>query len=97
MKTYLSILPLLVTSFLLPSCSLTPEKEITMKELRRTKNIAYYIIEDDMDGVLKVLNRDGEVIVKSEYFNEPVYLQIFATSEGIEIRHYDRNELSATE
>lgn len=66
-----------------------------MSELKKTKNIAFYVIEDDIDGVLKVLNRDGEVIVKSSIFNEPVYLQIFATSGGIEIRHFERNEFSA--
>jgi len=96
MKIYLSTLfALLFATLFLSSCSLTPEKQISMSELKRTKNIAYYIVEDDMDGVLKVLNRDGEVVVKSEFFSEPVYLQIFSTSDGIVIRHFDRSEFSA--
>ncbi|MDH3974057.1 MAG: hypothetical protein OEV42_07245 [Deltaproteobacteria bacterium] len=98
MKTYLSTLfVLLFIPLTLSSCSLTPEREVSLAELRSTRNIAYYIIEDDMDGVLKVLNRDGEVTLKSEFFKEPVYLKIFATSDGIQIRHYHRNEFSASD
>ncbi len=41
-------------------------------------DVAYYIIEDEMEGVLTVLNRDGEAVVKASYFDEPVLIKIFA-------------------
>ena len=96
MKKYLSLLFLLIFVTLpLASCSITPERQVSLAELQRTKDIAYYIIEDDMEGVLKILNSDGEVVVRSELFSEPVYLQIFSTSGGIEIRSFSRDQYSA--
>ncbi len=77
---------------LLSACSLPPERAVSYDEFRKSKGIAYYIIEDDPEGVLKVLNSRGEVVVKSDYFDEPVYLQIFATPNGLEIRHFDRDD-----
>ena len=74
------------------ACSLPPERPVSYDQFKKSKGIAYYIIEDDPEGVLKVLNARGEVVVKSDYFDEPVYLQIFATPEGLEIRHFYRDE-----
>ena len=82
----------LCTLMLLFSCSLPIERAVSVNELKRSKGIAYYIIEDAPESVLKVLNDRGEVVVKSDYFDEPVYLQIFSTPHGLEIRHFDRDD-----
>lgn len=86
---YLPVLLLFLSCF---ACSLPPEKKYTLQEFKRSKGFAYYIIEDDPEGVLRVLNSRGDVVVKAEFFESPVYLQIFSTSEGILVRHYDRDE-----
>ena len=91
MKSFFLIF--VIASFLIfEACSLPPLRPVSSDEFKKSKGIAYYIIEDDPEGVLKVLNSRGEVVVKSDYFDEPVYLQIFATDKGLEIRHFDRNE-----
>ncbi len=74
------------------ACSMPPKRTISQEELRHARNIAFYIIEDDPEGILKVLNSEGEVVVRADYFETPVYLQIFATPEGISLRHFDRDE-----
>ncbi len=84
---------LTVSLFLaLSACSLSPKYEISFSDLQRSKGFTYYIIEEDPDGVIKVLNSRGEAVVRAEYFDSPVYLQIFATSQGLAIRHFDRDE-----
>ena len=87
----LFIIPIIFAS-LLSSCSIAPDKEITQKELLRSKGVAYYVIEDDISGVLKVLNKKGEVVVNSTRFDNPVYLQIFTTPKGIEVRQFNKDE-----
>jgi len=53
-------------------------------------DVAYYIVEDEMEGVLTVLNRDGEAVVKAEYFDRPVLIKIFATDDqGIVVQEFD--------
>ncbi|MBE9536021.1 MAG: hypothetical protein IMF07_02475 [Proteobacteria bacterium] len=60
-----------------------------MNKLIRSE-IVYYIIEDEMEGMLAVLNRDGEVVVKAQYFEKPVILKVFATdNEGIVVQKFD--------
>ncbi|MDT8318818.1 MAG: hypothetical protein RQ824_12650 [bacterium] len=82
---------------LLSSCSIAPDKEITQKEFLRSRGVAYYVIEDDIDGVLKVLNNKGEVVVNSTRFDKPVYLQIFATPDGIEVRQFNKEDYGFTD
>lgn len=91
MKHILFISTIILTS-LLSSCSIAPTKEISQKDLLRSRETALYIIEDDIDGVLKVLNNKGEVVVNSTRLDNPVYLQIFATPDGIEVRQFDKEE-----
>jgi len=74
------------------SCSIAPNKEITQQEFLRSRGAAYYVIEDDIDGVLKVLNDKGEVVVNSTRLDNPVYLQIFATPDGIEVKEFSKEE-----
>ena len=92
MKHLLFISTTIILVPFLFSCSIAPKKEITQKELTRSRGAAYYVIEDDIDGVLKVLNAKGEVVVNSTYLDNPVYLQIFATPGGIEVRQFDKEE-----
>ncbi len=65
---------------------------MSLEEFTSSKPIIYYIIEEDPEGVLQVLNRRGEVVVKAGYYDNPVYLKIFATSEGLEVRHFNRED-----
>ena len=91
MKNYYYSFVLLLI-LLCSSCALAPEKKVSMYELTKTKPIIYYIMEDDPEGVLKILNNRGEVVVKAGYFDKPVYLKIFATSDGLEVMHFNRDE-----
>ena len=92
MKRILFITATIILTSLLSSCSIAPTKEISQQDLLRSRGVALYIIEDDIDGVLKVLNNKGEVVVNSTRLDNPVYLQIFATPEGIEVRQFDKEE-----
>ena len=71
-------------------CSLAPPGvKVTMNKLVRS-DVAYYIVEDEMEGVLTVLNRDGEAVVKAKYFDQPVLIKIFATDDqGIVVQQFD--------
>jgi len=60
-----------------------------MNKLVRS-DVAYYIVEDEMEGVLTVLNRDGEAVVKAKSFDRPVLIKIFATDDqGIVVQEFD--------
>lgn len=72
-------------------CSLAPPGvKVTMHNLVRS-DVAYYIVEDnEMEGVLTILNRDGEAVVKAELGNHPVLIKIFATDNvGIVVQQFD--------
>ena len=75
-------------------CSLAPPgHKVTMNKLVRS-DVAYYIVEDEMEGVLTVLNRDGEAVVKANYFDTPVLIKIFATdNEGIVVQQFNPDTL----
>ena len=88
---------ILFAALALSSCSIAPDKNISKNDLLRSRGASLYIIEDDIDGVLKILNDKGEVVVNSTRFDDPVYLQIFATPEGIEVRQFDKNEYNFDE
>jgi len=83
---------LLVVTFV--ACSLPPAEPITIDELMGTKVFRIYKIEDSPEDVLRVLNRDGEVIVKGERTVRgkklPVFVKILATSDGMEVSDYER-------
>jgi hypothetical protein len=92
MKYRQFIYALIILTSILSSCSIAPNREISQKDLLRSRKTALYVIEDDIDGVLKVLNNKGEVVVNSTRLDNPVYLQIFATPGGIEVRQFDKSE-----
>ena len=86
------MLILLLLSF--TACSLPPEKPITIDELMGTKVFRVYKIDESPEDVLRVLNRDGEVIVRGERQVRgkklPVYVKILATVAGMEVTDYER-------
>ena len=92
MKRILFISTTIILASFLSSCSIAPNRKISQKELLRSRETALYIIEDNIDGVLKVLNNRGEVVVNSTRLDNPVYLQIFATPDGIKVRQFDKEE-----
>ena len=92
MKLIPFISTMIILLSFLSACSIAPNKEISQRELLRSRGAAYYVIEDDIDGVLKVLNSRGEVVVNSTYFDKPVYLQIFATPNGIKVRQFNKED-----
>jgi len=75
-------------------CSIPPAKKITIDELMSTRVFRIYKIDESPEDVLRVLNRDGEVIVKGERTVRnttiPVHVKILATSKGMEISDYER-------
>ena len=73
-------------------CSLFFGRTITEKDLKRNKEIVRYEIGDDLALVVKKLNQDGEAVVMGKYEGNPVYVQIFATTSEIIVRHYDVND-----
>ena len=78
--------------FLIPlvSCSLPPEKKMTLTQL--DSNIGKYNIDADMNDLLEKLNERGEAVVLATHYGILVYLQIFYTSGGIVTRSFDINE-----
>jgi len=85
---------LLAALTLLVACSLPPEKPVTIDELMATKAFRVYKIQESPEDVLRILNRDGEVIVKGERTVRreqlPVWVKILATKDGMEITDYER-------
>lgn len=92
MKRILFISATIILASFLTSCSIAPSKKISKKELLRSRGASIYLIEDDIDVALKVLNDKGEVVVNSTRYNSPVYLQIFATPTGIQVRQFDKQD-----
>ena len=83
----------LVLSFVmlaLLGCSIPPEQPLSRKELDRTRIYRVFEIEESPEAVLNALNREGEVVLEGVYRKRPVYIKLLATSEGIEVSHYNR-------
>jgi len=93
MKFILFVFNAITLTLSLSACSIAHSKNISKTDLLRSKAVAIYVIEDDIDGVLKVLNNKGEVVVNSVRFDTPVYLQIFATPAGIKVQQFDKIEV----
>lgn len=91
MKNKVSYLVFFLVFTFQSSCSLPSERKITLEELKRSKKAAYYIIEDDPEGVVKILNEKGEVVVRATLGDDPVYVKIFSTSDGFFVKHFDRD------
>ncbi|WP_305045677.1 hypothetical protein [Geoalkalibacter sp.] len=71
-------------------CSLPPEKPLSRQDLARTNIYRIYQIDDAPEAVLNALNHSGEVVIEGFYRQRPVYIKLLATSEGIEVSHYNR-------
>jgi len=75
---------------LLLACSLPPDKPVTRNELGQSGIYNTYKIEESPEEVLNALNMEGEVVLKGEYQNRPVYIKILATADGLEVTAFDR-------
>ncbi|MCF6178280.1 MAG: hypothetical protein L3J63_02675 [Geopsychrobacter sp.] len=89
MRIIQSLLMVLLLSLLL-ACSLPPDKPVTRKELGQSGIYRTYKIEESPEEVLNALNMEGEVVLRGEYMNRPVYIKILATSDGLEVTAFDR-------
>lgn len=89
MRIIQALLTVLLASLLL-ACSLPPDKPVTRKELGQSGIYRTYKIEESPEEVLNALNMEGEVVLRGEYQNRPVYIKVLATADGLEITSYDR-------
>lgn len=84
----LLLMALLVSPLL--ACSLPPDMPVTRQELAQSGVYRAYKIEESPEEVLNALNMEGEVVLKGQYGERPVYIKILATAEGLEVSAYDR-------
>ena len=89
MRIFQPLLMALLCGLLL-ACSLPPDTPVTRKELGQSGIYRTYKIEESPEEVLNALNMEGEVVLKGEYQNRPVYIKILATSAGLEVTAFDR-------
>ena len=89
MRIIQALMMVLLVSLVL-GCSLPPDKPVTRKELGQSGVYRTYKIEESPEEVLNALNMEGEVVLRGEYKNRPVYIKILATSEGLEVTSFDR-------
>ena len=79
----------LMTSSLL-ACSLPPDQPVTRKALGRSGIYRTYKIVESPEEVLNALNMEGEVILRGESRDRPVYIKVLVTSDGLEVTSFDR-------
>ena len=89
MRILPSLLMVLLTALLL-ACSLPPDQPVTRKELGQSGIYRTYKIEESPEEVLNALNMEGEVILRGEYRDRPVYIKVLATAAGLEVTAFDR-------
>ncbi len=89
MRIFQSLMMVLLVSLLL-ACSLPPDKPVTRKELGQSGIYRTYKIEESPEEVLNALNMEGEVVLRGEYRDRPVYIKVLATSSGLEVTSFDR-------
>ena len=89
MRFFPSLIMVLLMSLLL-ACSLPPDKPVTRKELGQSGIYRTYKIEESPEEVLNALNMEGEVVLRGEYMERPVYIKVLATSDGLEVTAFDR-------
>ena len=93
-KKIFPLVLLILTTFLLISCSLPPIQPVTRDDLMKTRLYNKYIIDESPEELLYALNTRGEVIVEGKR-NIPgkdllIYVKLMATTDGIYINEYDR-------
>lgn len=93
-KKIVSLVALILATFLLISCSLPPIEPVKRIELMKTRIYNRYIIDESPEELLYALNTRGEVIIEGKRnvpgMDLPVYIKLMATTEGIHINEYDR-------
>ena len=73
----------------LSACSLFFGKTISEEDLKRDRTLAIYNIGEDLKLLARELNKRGEAVVIGEFDGMKVYLQIFATTEGLVVKEHD--------
>ena len=90
----MKLLILFSTLFIFCSCSVTPERMVTRKDLDKQHLYKRFVIQESPEQVLDMLNKYGEVVLESKRNipgrDIPVHVKILATSSGLEIIDYDR-------
>ena len=89
MRIFQSLIMVLLVSLLF-ACSLPPDTPVTRKELGQSGIYRTYKIEESPEEVLNALNMEGEVVLRGEYRDRPVYIKVLATSTGLEVTAFDR-------
>jgi hypothetical protein len=81
---------MLILLALLVACALPPEHAITKEQLYQTQIYTYYTIKDSPESVLNAINVDGEVVLEAKFKDNPVYLKILATTDGLQVTVFER-------
>ena len=92
MWNLLKFIALLHLAIVLAGCSFFFGKAITEKDLGKNHTLAIYKTGVDLNLLAKELNKRGEAVVIGRFEDIQVYLQIFVTDEGLEVKVYDINE-----
>ncbi|HEY5974963.1 MAG TPA: hypothetical protein VIU41_09485 [Geobacteraceae bacterium] len=75
---------------LLAACSLPPERQITKQELYKTGIYSLFTIKESPESVLAALNREGEVVLDTQYKGTPYFVKILATSKGLQVHYLEK-------
>lgn len=89
MLNFLKYSLLFYLTICLSGCSLFFGKTISEEDLKRNQTLRIYKIGGDLTLLAKELNDRGEAVVIGRFNEIQVYLQIFATREGLIVKVYD--------
>ena len=73
----------------LAGCSLFFGNTISAEDLKKDHTLRIYRIGEDFTLIARELNKRGEAVVIGRFDEIQVYLQIFATREGLIVNVYD--------
>ena len=74
----------------LAACSLPPERQITKQELYKTGIYSLFTIKESPESVLAAINREGEVVLDTQYKGIPYYVKILATTRGLQVHYLEK-------
>ena len=93
-KKIFSLVPLVLATCLLISCSLPPIEPVTRVELMKTRIYNKDIIDESPEELLYALNTRGEIIVEGKRNipgkDFPLYVKLMAPTDGVYVNEYDR-------
>ncbi len=85
----LKIVALLPLLFFFFSCSLPPERIVTLREFKELNIHRFFDCYNSSEEIIEHLNRDGEVTFECRTKTEEkkhYYLRVFATPDGLIVR-----------